>query len=182
MAAVAEVADGAVRQIVDGLLELVEHGRHGCIGVARDAPLFVNFFVARTASRRRRVLRLSDELAAAVLAFRTLGALCCSLGFGLRRRLRLRRAMHWQNAAGGGSKRRSLRRRRRRCGCRARGGWRWQRLVGLRRQQVAAVFQEIPTRLNRSRRRDVRRLRRQEIVFRFEQVVVARRRRRRRWR
>src|SRR5262249_19142803 len=46
VAAQAEVVDGALREIVDLLLELVEHRRDRGIGVVRAAPLLVDLRVA----------------------------------------------------------------------------------------------------------------------------------------
>src|SRR4029078_12562728 len=45
MATHAEVANGALRQVVQLLLELVEHWRHGRVGVRRDTPVFVDLLV-----------------------------------------------------------------------------------------------------------------------------------------
>ena len=58
----AEVADRALRQVVEPLLELVEHRRDGRVGVGRDAPLVVNLFVADGAFAGRGIGVFGEQL------------------------------------------------------------------------------------------------------------------------
>ena len=68
MAAHAEITDGPLGERVDGLLELVEHGRNRCIGVVRRTPLFVNSLMAGGAESGRRISVLGEDIAMGGLA------------------------------------------------------------------------------------------------------------------
>ena len=90
VAAHAEVADRALRQVVELLLELVEHRRDGRVGVGRDAPLVVDVLVAGGTFAGRGVGVLGEQLEVRVDAL-----------LWLRRRWPL--ACCWDGGGGGSS-------------------------------------------------------------------------------